>query len=180
MDDEREERQRQFSRRELLRAGIAVPVVLSLSAVAEACGGGSSAAAGHADHTDSGNHADHADHQDASHNDTAHGDSLHTDSAHTDHGHIDTGHGDAGHSDSGHSDAGHGDTGHSDTPHTDKGNVPSHGDHSDGFTHNDASGLTGSIHTDTGPHGDHSDLSKTPALRHADSGHSPHGDVTRQ
>jgi hypothetical protein len=168
MDDEREERQRQFSRRELLRAGIAVPVVVSLSAVAEACGGGSSKAAGHADHTDSGSHTDH---QDASHNDNAHGDATHSDSNHTD----------SGHSDSGHSDAGHGDTGHTDAPHTDTAhNAPAHGDHADGFTHNDASGLNGSIHTDTGPHGDHSDLSKTPALRHADSGHSPHGDVTRQ
>src|SRR5438270_9198 len=89
-DEGQQARQRQFSRREILRAGMAVPAVLAVPALAAACGGGSStaAAAGHGDHSDSGNHADHADHGDASHNDTSHSDSAHTDSTHTDKGDL--------------------------------------------------------------------------------------------
>ena len=80
-DEGRDDRARQFSRREILRAGMAVPAVLSIPALAAACGGGgSNTAAGHGDHSDSGNHGDHADHSDASHNDNSHSDSAHTDS----------------------------------------------------------------------------------------------------
>jgi hypothetical protein len=125
--EDRADRQRQFSRRELLRAGMAAPVVLSLPMVAAACGGGSNTAAGHGDHTDSGSHSDHADHSDSAHNDTSHSDSAHTDSSHADKGHVDTTHSDTTHSDT------HKDTGtvqiHKDT-HSDTGTVQIHTDHS--------------------------------------------------
>lgn len=146
-DEGRQARQRQFSRREILRAGMAVPAVLAVPALAAACGGGSSTAAGHGDHTDSGSHNDHADHSDAAHNDNSHGDSIHTDSAHTDHGttHSDTG---TTHSDSGsvHSDS------HHDFKHID--NIRPVFNHTDtpGFFHSDAG------HNVFRPHGDHTDI----------------------
>ncbi|HEX4540157.1 MAG TPA: hypothetical protein VH112_07915 [Acidimicrobiales bacterium] len=159
MDQERRERHRQFSRRELLRAGIALPAVLSLPVMAAACGGGSSVAAGHGDHTDSGGHSDHADHQDAGHNDSSHGDSTHTDTSHTDRGHTD-------HSDSG---ATHADTGgtHTDVPHNDSPGVhhvderPPYGGclHNDLYSqyhHGDNGQVTNHLdHVDY--HGDHTD-----------------------
>jgi hypothetical protein len=130
-DEERAERGRQFSRRELLRVGMAVPAVLSLPMIAAACDGGSSTAAGHSDHTDSGSHSDHADHSDAGHNDTSHEDSAHTDSSHSDKGHTDTTHSDTTHNDTTHSDTTHSDTAHTDKAHTDA--TPGHSDHADNF-----------------------------------------------
>jgi hypothetical protein len=165
-EEERDARQRQFSRREILRAGIALPAVLSLPIVAAACGGGSTVSAGHGDHTDTGAHSDHADHQDAGHNDSSHGDSTHTDTSHTDRGHAD-------HSDSGtkHADTGgtHTDTGgtHADIPHNDSPVVhhiderPPYGGclHSDLYSeyhHGDNGQVTNHLdHVDY--HGDHTD-----------------------
>lgn len=151
-DEGREARQRQFSRREILRAGMAVPAVIAVPALAAACGGGSSSAAGHGDHTDSGTHNDHSDHTDAAHNDNSHGDSTHTDSAHTDHGttHSDTG-------------TTHSDTG---TTHTDTGatHTDSHGDfkHIDnlgpGFNHQDQVIRHHDGANNTSTHLDHSDV----------------------
>jgi hypothetical protein len=121
-DDARSERESNFSRRELLRAGSAVPVVLSAGWLA-ACGS----------HSDA-----HGDHTDAPHNDAAHTD-THTDGGrHSDHGHNDTGHNDTGHNDG----ATHGDR----TIHDDAG-----GRHSDGgVEHTDVHHIDGGQeHTDT-------------------------------
>jgi hypothetical protein len=141
-DDARSERESNFSRRELLRAGSAVPVVLSAGWLA-ACGS----------HSDA-----HGDHTDAPHNDAAHTD-THTDGGrHSDHGHNDTGHNDTGHNDTGHNDTGHNDTGHNDTGHNDgatHGDRTIHDDaggrHSDGgVEHTDVHHIDGGQeHTDT-------------------------------
>ena len=84
--DGRASRERDFSRRALLRAGVGLPAVLSLGALAAACGSDDK-------HSDAGggSHADHTD-----------GDAAHTDAAHADTTHNDHGDGGGG----GHSDAG--------------------------------------------------------------------------
>jgi hypothetical protein len=166
-DDERSARKREFSRRELLRAGAAVPIVFSAGYILAACGGGG--------HSDKAKGRSHGDHTDASHNDTSHSDSTHTDRAHTDTAHTDAGHSD--HSDSGHSD--HADT-HSDNVHSDTGHNDVHADtahtdtphidaiirdhrHGDVAPHDDGN-IRDHRHTDT--HGDHEDHGDTP---HGDS-----------
>ena len=57
-----------FSRREILRAGMVAPAVLSVPALLAACGGGHgdsaknvSTGGSHLDHTDASGHSDHAD-----------------------------------------------------------------------------------------------------------------------
>lgn len=119
---EAEDREREFSRRQLLRAGSAVPVVLSAEWLA-ACG---------SSHSDA-----HGDHTDAPHDDAAHTDTHSDGGGHSDHGHTDTGgHGDNGHSDTSHDDTGqHSDTAHSDTPQHSDEPAPTHNDVP---AHNDA------------------------------------------
>src|SRR2546421_5452568 len=56
-DEGRDARQRQFSRREILRAGMAVPAVLALSPPAAAGGGGSHTAPGPRDPSEFRGHA---------------------------------------------------------------------------------------------------------------------------
>jgi hypothetical protein len=138
---ERAARDDDFSRRQLLRAGSAIPVVLST---------GFLAACGSASHDDA-----HGDHTDAPHDDAAHTDTHSDGGAHSDHGHSDTGgHNDSGtHDDTGgtHDDPGgtHNDTGgtHDDAPkppHTDVTgshadfNIPGGGHGDEPFQHGDA------------------------------------------
>ena len=146
-EEEQGIRERDFSRRELLRAGWGIPAVLVSGGVLAACGD---------DHGDA-----HGDHTDAPHDDAVHTD-THTDGGQRNPGgHSDTGGG--GHSDRG----GHGDTPHVDTPHGDA----AHGDdaHADRTTtigHSDSHVITegpgggpcphpvrptpdGGLHTDT-------------------------------
>ena len=146
-ESERRIREGEFSRRALLRAGAALPVVLSLGVVAAACGDDHTDAAKgvHGDHTD----AEHGDHADSAHTDAGRG-TGHTDAAHTDTAHTDSS---GGHNDSG--SAPHNDT-HSDThtdTHTDGGTAPPHSDGGGG--HSDKSGGAGPArqHTDI-PHED--------------------------
>jgi hypothetical protein len=144
-DDERSSRESEFSRRELLRAGSAVPVVLSAGWLA-ACG------------SDAQNDA-HGDHTDAPHDDAAHTDTHSDGGGHSDHGHTDTGHNDTGgggHNDTG--GGGHNDTGgggHSDT-------ASGGGAHSDAKTPGDATNFDDEpAHADVpaqpGPGGEHVD-----------------------
>ena len=154
-DEQPNERSRDFSRRQLLRAGAALPLVLSAGSLLAACGGSS--------HSDKAKNQAHGDHTDAAHDDTSHGDSSHTDRAHTDRAHVDQGgtHNDTGtHSDSGtHSDTGgyqdHGDARppHGDTTVRDHRHGDTHSDHVDGNVRDHR-------HTDT--HGDHVDHIDTP------------------
>lgn len=167
-DEQREARRREFSRREILRAGMAAPAILSLPALLAACGSDHSDSAqrtsanhqdhtdtsGHSDHSDTGQHTDHADKAHSDHGDAAqHND--HADNAHTDGGHVD--HADAPHTD-------HVDGGHVDKVHIDKGQHFDFGPvHVDGVAppHND-------VHFDV-PHFDlpqHNDF-------HFDSGSPP-------
>ena len=156
VDEERQERQRQFSRRELLRAGMALPAAVSLPAIAGACGGGNAGAVhtdtAHSDHSDASSHTDHLD---AAHSDSPHGDSHG--------GHIDS------HSDShgGHVDshADHHDSNIRVVPHTDHADVQ----HADG-----SSGVAGP-HTDYAAHTDGKF-----ATKHGDSGGTTHADVPHQ
>ena len=201
---ERDTRAADFSRRALLRAGMALPAVLSFGALAAACGGESQGDAvkaatpstkkrGSATRTGAaptggtnlaGSHGDavHADHADGGHGDTPHSD--HADAPHADH--SDGGHAD--HADVDHVDTQHGDQvlRHADS-HEDRG-----GGHLDEFhgdsPHDDVA------HTDQPyVHGDHSDAFCNPiigdgcdftgSVAHQDVTHSdfshvdePHGD----
>jgi hypothetical protein len=155
IDSDRTQREREFSRRALLRAGWALPVAVSLGGLASACGGGGD------DARRNGVHGDHADsaHTDSSHTDAGsgeHADQPHGDDVHTDTGryrHVDTPHAD--HTDvAGHADAAA--PSHSDTQEP----GGRHGDHADAgaVVHDDAHNDAGCVHADT-PHTDtHGDV----------------------
>jgi hypothetical protein len=171
-------RQKEFSRRALIAAGWAVPVVLSVGlnnkAVALPLSG--HVDTGHGDfHDDTGHidnsHNDHVDHRDTHqdtggpvHEDQGTGTDPHQDgSLHVDHGDGST------HRDiSQHTDAGHQD--HTDSTHQD-GSL--HVDHGDGSTHRDIS-----QHTDAG-YSDHNDNATGGGVTHSDHGDGlTHGDQT--
>ena len=186
-DPSREAREREFSRRQLLRAGWAVPVVLSLGLAACDDGGDDGGQSQHTDrpHSDAG-HAD-APHIDqpagpgTTHADVPHADSndgrgpTHTDTPpHADvppHDDIPPHDDAAPHADTPHSDARHSDARHFDAPHADEpvaAVVPPFGDggHGDSFsfTHQDSA---------------HGDLPARRGFPHADSPHidDTHGDA---
>jgi hypothetical protein len=154
-----DERQKDFTRRALIRAGWMMPVVTAIN-IPEAS---AQTPTPHNDaHGDSGHQDQSIIHLDV-HLDTpgeVHQD--HTDNAHTDHSdvphadHSDVPHAD--HSDVPHTD--HADAPHTDAPHTDHADVP-HADHAD-VPHTDHADIP---HTDA-PHSDHAD---TPHNDHADS-----------
>jgi hypothetical protein len=174
-DDERQRREREFSRREMLRMGMAVPAVLSAGAILAACGGGD-------DHTDTA-HVDtnatttpaHGDSGASGHGDSGHGDSGHADQAHNDH--HDNPHGDVAHTDAAHGDLHH-DGEHNDgssgylntTPHQDCSNCE--GDNGIIYQHLDAPAHADS-HGDSGPPDSHTDTA------HSDTPHTDiaHGDA---
>jgi hypothetical protein len=157
-DDEHQQREREFSRRELLRAGWAVPVAVSLGGLAAACSGG-----GHSDSAAKSRST-------SASTTTAPGGTSTTQGAHADAAHTDTPHTDGQHNDGGHAD--HADAPHSDTPHADHSDAP-HDDHGDGGHADHAD----TPHADT-PHVDtpHADASPTRVI-HDDEG-GTHGDGT--
>jgi hypothetical protein len=134
--DEATEREKNFSRRALLQAGFAAPIVY---AVARRLPGAHPQVRPTQTHTDTA-------HQDSPHVDSVHADHAHSDVAHVDahldnnlpppdpaHSdlhidspHVDSAHADSAHADSAHADVAHGDsTTHADTAHADHTDVPS-------------------------------------------------------
>ncbi len=116
------ERQKEFTRRALLRAGWTVPLVTTVNVRAAAAQSPAPHNDAHGDHVDTPPHVDvpHTDHADVPHTD-------HVDVPHTDHADVPhTDHVDVPHTD--HVDVPH--TDHVDVPHTDHADLP-HQDHQD-------------------------------------------------
>ena len=190
---ETSERQKDFTRRALLRAGWVVPAVTAInipsaSAQTPTPHNDTHGDAGHGDniiehldvHLDSPvpPHDDHTDHVDSPHADTPHTDVPHSDAPHTDAPHSDTPpHTDLPHSDTPpHTDAPH--TDHTDGPHTDAPHTdtPAHTD----APHTDTPPHTDVPHTDTPPHTDvpHSDTPAHTDVPHTDTpSHGDHADA---
>lgn len=152
---ERQTERRSMTRRAVIAAGWAIPVVTTLGLSQRAAAQVS-----------------------AGHTDTAHGDTAHSDAAHTDHG--DVAHADGAHGDAPHTDTVHGDTAHADTVHVDilhdDAPPPPYTDHFDIGVHIDTVGVHGDIaHTDIA-HADahtdtvHGDLAHSDGI-HGDSAH---------